>query len=238
MTSKEKNNKDDDKLTDIPEEVKKKNGAEINVNQKTIPLINYKLNPILSSSILNYLFIGISLAMYGCVKRKFFNLDETKAAFYSKYYLASGIILYVSGIFDWYDGKELLFLVDFILSFFFICLYLLEGSNDEVKYFQIIESAPPNEKLRGTFCIFLFLLFFCIGISYIKKAKFYIANYAALFIGYIFLFLYKYFQKDWIEDAYSYIFIITGGLFWITALLKMIDNFMTDRSIICLSPSD
>ena len=35
MTSKEKNNKDNDKLTDIPEEAKKKNGAEINVNQKT-----------------------------------------------------------------------------------------------------------------------------------------------------------------------------------------------------------
>ena len=151
------------------------------------------------------------MAMHGCVKRKFFKLDETKVTFYSKYYLVSGIILYISGIFDWYDGKELLYLVDFVLSFFFLYLYLSEVSND---------------------------ITFFIGISYKNKSKFLNINYAALFIGFIFLFLHKYFQNDWLEDAYSYMFIIIGGFFWISGLQKMIDSFMTNNSLFFFTQGD
>ena len=61
---------------------------------------------------------------------------------------------------------------------------------------------------------------------------------AAIFIGFIFLFLYKYFEKEWLEKAYSYIFIVIGALFWITALLKMIDNLKGDDSLPFLNPTD
>ena len=177
------------------------------------------------------------MAMHGCVKRKFFKLNETKIAFYSKYYLVSAIILYISGIFDWYDGKELLYLVDFVLSFFFLYLYLSEVSND-ITFFNVVGTSNSNEKLQGTFYIMFFLLFFCIGISYKNKSKFLIINYAALFIGFIFLFLHKYFQNDWLEDAYSYMFIIIGGFFWISGLLKMIDSFMTHNSLFFCTQGD
>ena len=238
MSSGEQNNKQDDKATNISDDKNKKKDNADNSKKKVIPLINYKINPLLSYSILNYLAIGISMAMHGCVKRKFFKLDETKIAFYSKYYLVSAIILYISGIFDWYDGKELLYLVDFVLSFFFLYLYLSDVSND-ITFFNVVGTSNSNEKLQGTFYIMFFLLFFCIGISYKNKSKFLIINYAALFIGFIFLFLHKYFQNDWLEDAYSYMFIIIGGFFWISGLLKMIDSFMTsDSPFSCLGVID
>ena len=120
MSSEEQKIKNDEKLTNFSEGNNKKNELEIDVKKnQLIPLINYKLNPILSSSVLNYLAIGISLAIFGCVEENYLNLN-VYSAFYTKYYLVSGIVLYVSGLFDWYDGKELLYLVDFVLSFFFI----------------------------------------------------------------------------------------------------------------------
>ena len=237
MNPEEQKIKNADRITNISEEINNKNDIEVIINnnnkKKIIPLINYKLHPILASSILNYLAIGISSAIYGCVKLDYFKL-ESHPSFYSKYYFISGIVLYISGIFDWYDGKDLLYLVDFILSFFFLSEYL---SLSGLEFFKVIDSAE-NEQLRGTFFVGMFLLFLCIAISYINKGKFYILDQAAIFIGFIFLFLYKYFEKEWIEKVYSYIFIIIGALFWITALLKMIDNLKGDESLPFLNPTD
>ena len=231
MNSEEQKIRNDDKITNVSEEINKKNDIEIRINNdKIIPLINYKLHPILSSSILNYLAIGISSAIYGCKELNFFKL-ESKLSFYSKYYFISGIVLYISGILDWCNGKDLLYLVDFILSFFFLSEYL-----SDIKDF-IIES-PENEQLRGTFFVAMFLLFLCIAVSYIKKGKFFIVPHASIVVGFVFLFLYKYFEVGWIKKAYSYIFIIIGGLFWITGLLKMIDNLKINDSLPFLNPSD
>ena len=231
MNSEEQKIRNDDKITNVSEEINKKNDIEIRINNdQIIPLINYKLIPILSSSILNYLAIGISSAIYGCKELNFFKL-ESKLSFYSKYYFISGIVLYISGILDWCNGKDLLYLVDFILSFFFLSEYL-----SDIKDF-IIES-PENEQLRGTFFVAMFLLFLCIAVSYIKKGKFFIVPHASIVVGFVFLFLYKYFEVGWIKKAYSYIFIIIGGLFWITGLLKMIDNLKINDSLPFLAPSD
>ena len=164
MSSEGKNNKPDDKVTNISEEQKPKNDIEIGMKNKFIPLINYKLNHLLSSSILNYMAIGITLAIYGCVKRDYFKLNSN-AGVYQKYYFISGIVLYISGILDWYDGKELLYLADFVLAFYFESLYLHEIRNDD-KYFNVLDTTDENRKLRGTFYILLFLVFICIAISY------------------------------------------------------------------------
>ena len=234
MSSEDQKIINDDKITNISEEKNKKNDIEIGVKHQLIPLINYKLNPILSSSILNYLFIGISFSIFGCIKLDFFNLT-TSLKFCSKYYLITGIILYITGIFDWYDGKDVLYLVDFVLSFYFICLNITEDN----EYFTISGKGQENEKLRGTFYLTFFLLFLCISLAYKNKGKYYLVIQSALTIGFIFLFIYEYFgEPGWIKKVYSYAFIIIGCLFWLTGLFKMIDNLMSSKTLIFLYPSD
>ena len=234
MNSEVQKIKNDDKVTNISEEKNKKNDMEIGVKHQLIPLINYKLNPILSSSILNYIFIGISFPIFGCIKLKYLKLNEN-LKFCSKYYLITGIVLYITGILDWYDGKDILYLVDFILSFYFICLNIIEDN----EYFKIATGEnAENEKLRGTFYLTLFLFFLCIAIAYKNKGKFYLVVQSSLVIGYIFLFLYKYFENEWMEKIYSFAFIIIGCLFWLTGLFKMIDNLLSSKTLIFLYPSD
>lgn len=228
------NIENNDKITNISAEKNDDDNA-INVKKRVIPLIHYKLNPILSTSILNYLSIGISLAIFGCDKKNFFKLQGHRPLRIN-YYFVSAIILYISGIFDWIDGKELLFLVDFILSFYFFSLYFREETEKKLALTIAIES--KNDELQGTFYVTLFLFFLCIAVSYKNKGKFYIIDYSVLVLGFIFLFLHRYFNAGWMEDAYSYIFIADGILFWISGLLKMIDNVMNNHSIILISPTD
>ena len=228
------NIENNDKITNVSAE-KNDEDNTINVKKRVIPLIHYKLNPILSTSILNYLSIGISLAIFGCDKKNFFKLQGHRPLRIN-YYFVSAIILYISGIFDWIDGKELLFLVDFILSFYFFSLYFREETEKKLALTIAIES--KNDELQGTFYVTLFSFFLCIAVSYKNKGKFYIIDYSVLVLGFIFLFLHRYFGAGWMEDAYSYIFIADGILFWISGLLKMIDNVMNNHSIVLISPTD
>ena len=205
----------------------------INPKKQFFPLINYKKYSILSDSIINYMAIGISLFIYGYINLKWFRA-EYNTRFLIGYYLISGIVLYIIGIFDWYKGKELIFLIDFIYSFHFISLFLTEK---KIK-FGNITTDNDNNKLHGTYYVLFVCLIFCITISSKNKGKIYIIDYVILFCGYVFLFFYKYIETDWVKKVHSFIFIVSGGLFWITGMLKMIDNGLPDYSIRLLQPSD
>ena len=194
------------------------------------PYIVYRKYPFVSTSIINYLVIGICLFIFGVTNLEWFK-SNTNSLFYVGYYLFSGIILYIIGLINWYEGKELIFLVDFIYSLYFIILFLLEN-----KTFAITEN--ENDQLHGTFYVIFTCLIICITISNIHKGKIYIINYAILFFGYLFLFFHKYIDISWTIKVYSFIFIVSGALFWIIGLLKIIDNGLENRSISILQPSD
>ena len=228
------------------EQIKPKEKEEdfnkINVSQKNsdnnkkirpkiiTPYIVYRKYPFVSTSIINYLAIGICLFIFGVTNLEWFK-SNTNSLFYVGYYLFSGIILYIIGLINWYEGKELIFLVDFIYSFYFICLFLLENGT-----FKITDN--DNEQLHGTFYVIFSCLIICITISNIHKGKIYIINYAILFFGYLFLFFHKYIDISWAIKVYSFIFIVSGALFWIIGLLKIIDNGLENRSISILQPSE
>ena len=211
---------------------KKEDSKIVIFKQKQIlPYINYKKQSIISTSFINYMAIGISLFIFGVTNLNWFEIEYNEE-FYKGYYIISGIVLYIIGIFDWYEGKELIFLIDFIYSFYFISLFLTENGIIKTK------NKEENKKMHGTFYAILFFLIICITISSKNKGKIYIIDYVVLFLGYLFLFFYKYIVTDWGEKVYAFIFIVAGGLFWITGLLKIIDNGLSESSIGFLQPSD
>ena len=211
---------------------KKEDSKIVIFKQKQIlPYINYKKQSIISTSFINYMAIGISLFIFGVTNLNWFEIEYNEE-FYKGYYIISGIVLYIIGIFDWYEGKELIFLIDFIYSFYFISLFLTENGIIKTK------NKEENKKMHGTFYAILFFLIICITISSKNKGKIYIIDYVVLFLGYLFLFFYKYIETDWGEKVYAFIFIVAGGLFWITGLLKIIDNGLSESSIGFLQPSD
>ena len=70
-----------------------------------------------------------------------------------------------------------------------------------------------------------------VAISSKSKGILYIIDFSLLFIGYFGLFLYKYISKDFIKKIYSYIFIVTGFVFWLTGILILIDNILPESTI-------
>ena len=172
---------------------KTKNNEEL-IIKKTSPLINIRQLSSLSESVVNYFAIGICLFIYGCHGLEWFNIDEEKnKQFYLGYFVISGVILYIIGVINWYEGKELIFLLDFILSFLFIAIFL---KNQSHFYDDITNISTGDDKLEGIFYILLFSFLLIIGVSSKDKGIAFIIDYAALFVTYIFLFAYKFFRND------------------------------------------
>lgn len=224
-SSKNKINKFDDKST-IDEEVKK---------PKLNTLVHIRQVSSLSDSVINYLVIGMCFFIYGCFGLEWFEVaKETNLQFFLGYYLVAGIVLYLIGIINWYEGKELIFLTNFILSFLFISLYLKNQNLGNITEFFEKEN---NNKLQGIFYIVLFALLLIIGISSKSKGFIYIIDYAILFVTYVLLFVYKFYGIDIIKTIDSYFFIVCGALYWLTGMLKLLNN-STSVTIKLLEPTD
>ena len=204
-----------------------------NENENEMPLINYRKISNLSDSTINYFVISITLFINSATELDWFKLKEN-VNFSLSYFLFAGVCLYIVGILNWYEGKELLFLFDFIFAFYFLSFFFCNNL-----YFVNIpeKSANDNDKLQGIFYILFFAFLLIIGLSAKTKGIVYVVDYAVLFLGFVFLFAYKYFGNKWIRYVYSYVFIVAAALLWITGILKLINNGLV-KSIAFLDPTD
>ena len=225
---------------------KSSENIEINNNNKDIKKPEIKMNVrkilTLSDSIINYFSIGVCFFLNSAYNLGWFKLkDNTKFLF--TYFLFAGLVLYIIGIMNWYEGKEILFLLDFILCFYFLTLYFKEG---HYKYIlndmndNIIDKYNNNFEIQEVFYILIFCLFFVMGFSAFRKGLIYIINYFILFIGFLFLFIHCYFdqEKDWINKVYSYLFIVSGALMWIIRILKIINQGFLTKDNFLLGQTD
>ncbi len=228
--NKEQNNTKD-KILDVPEIIK--------VNEPKIfhPFLSIRKVSNLSDSIINYFVIAISLFIYASYNLEWFHLQDEEGVgkiWVMTYILISGISLFIVGILNWYEGKELLFLFDFLFSLFFISLFLSEKSLGDISSFF----SEKNYKLQGLFYIIFFCVIMIIGISSKEKGILFPINYGILFIGFVFLFADKFFEKNWLKYVHPYVFIVAAAFMWIIGILKLINNGMVNKSITMLEPTD
>ena len=158
-----KNNKNNDEITASNEEELKNIGD---------PLIHIREVSSFADSVINYFCIGICSFIQGCYLLEFFEMEnEQNLQFYMGYHLVAGIVLYIIGIINWYEGKELIFLIDFILSFLFITLFL---KNQNIGSISDYLGKYDNDNLQGIFYVMLFCFILIIGLSSKRKGFFFV----------------------------------------------------------------
>ena len=214
---------------------------EEKVIKNEIPKMNIRKISTLSDSIINYFSIGICLFLNSAYNLGWLELDHNKKFLFAFFIFAAGVI-YVIGIFNWYEGKEILFLFDFILSFYFLTIYFKEENYIKIlgKFNVDIFDSNENYKLQGIFYILIFCLFFIMGFSAFKKGIIYIVNYFILFVGFVFLFIDFYWEKkhNWIDDVHYYIFLVSGALMWIIGILKIVNQGFLSKDTVLLGQTD
>ena len=58
-------------------------------------------------------------------------------------------------------------------------------------------------------------------------------NYLALVVAFAFMIVDKYVNRDWCKKTFGYSFVVSGGLFWITGLMRLLNSqFLNKRFIL------
>ena len=198
---------------------------EEQLNEIRSNIFNIRLKNNLSDSILNYFTMSIGLFFYGSIYAKIIVKDNTKPFFY-ELIMFSGILQIILGIFDWYKKKTKTLLTNTLFGILFISWYF--------KYKYILKDNPDvkDKKYEGVFYILFIVLSTLLIIASKNKGPMYSINFLALVVAFVFEVVDKYANKSWAKKTYGYAFIVSAGLFWITGIMRILNNQFLNRRLV------
>ena len=188
-------------------------------------IFNIRLTNQLSDSILNYFSMSVGLFFYGFIYAKVISEKKNLDSLFYEILLISGIIQIFLGIYDWYKGKTLTLLTNFLFGILFISWYF--------KYYEILKKDKDyvDKKYEGVFYILFVVISLTLIIAAKNKGTMYSINYLILTISFAFVVVDKYVNKDWSKKTFGYAFIVTGVLFWITGFLRILNNQFLNKTL-------
>ena len=188
-------------------------------------IFNIRLTNQLSDSILNYFSMSVGLFFYGFLYAKIISEKKNLDSLFYEILLISGIIQIFLGIYDWYKGKTLTLLTNFLFGILFISWYF--------KYYEILKKDKDytDKKYEGVFYILFVVISLTLIIAAKNKGTMYSINYLILTISFAFVVVDKYVNKDWSKRTFGYAFIVTGVLFWITGFLRILNNQFLNKTL-------
>ena len=210
-------------MTEIDENKKDDLNRALEDIQKTV--IHVKCRNQLSDSIVNYFTMAIGFYMFGCIKAQIFKNENDKFLYWN--IMVAGIAQIALGVYDWYKGKSLYILINFSYGLLFISWFM---KNKLIEDHQSID-IKEDEEYEGALYIIWFILTIIIVFGLKNKGILYIIDFLILAIGFIFLFLDKYIDKNWSKKTYGIIFIVSGGLFWLTGVLRIFNHFYLENKL-------
>ena len=185
------------------------------------PVINIRRATNLSESTVNYFLLGLCFAIYSFIWFEWFNVTgDNNKNFTFGIFLVSGICLCVIALYDWYQGRTISFLIDFSFGLLFISYYLYNYLDDIHE-----EGKAENTNLVALFYILWFAFIFFMLLCSKDKGILFIFDYVVLFVGYVFAFAKNYWRGyQWIGKTTGYIFLVMTAFFWVTGILKLLND--------------
>lgn len=215
-----------------------------NINRKTIAsLMRFRTLSFFSLSLITYFTLSLSLFLIGLKSYNSINLNFSEKKFIKLIVLCCGVCEYIIGFFDWYRGSTPEFLVEFFFGLIFINYFSVYYIRDFTGNFP---QKYSNENLlddygffdsnweacEGTFYLLFCVLLITLMLTINKKGIIHSIDFLLLTITCIFLLVYRYNKSfdSWLRKAFSVCAMISGAAWWITGILKFIqDCLKTNR---------
>ena len=194
-----------------------------------LPIINIKKSSFFPTASYFYLFISIGLFILGCQNTGWCEYGST---FINSAFLFIGICHYILGLYDWYQGYNLLYMQNIIFGIWYMSFFFNNFEINGIKkpkhifsYFQGI--------------IDLIMLFFVSTIVLLVKGKgiAYTIDYFLLFFCFTFLAMSGY-SSDYpiVIKIGGYIYFTSFVLFWLTGISLIINDVFNNKIISFVEP--
>ena len=195
-------------------------------NKITDQIFHIRLNNQLSDSILSYFSMSAGLCFYGCLYTDLNFAKHIESLVYEIIFI-SGIIQIILAIYDWYKGKSLTLFSNILFGLLFISWYY--------KYKKILSTNQDHKdkKYEGIIYILFVVITIAMLIASKNKGIMYPINYFVLVVAFAFMIVDKYVKKNnWCKQTFGYAFVVAGGLFWITGLMRLLNSQFLNKKFI------
>ena len=195
-------------------------------NKITDQIFHIRLNNQLSDSILSYFSMSACLCFYGCLYADLDFAKDIESLVYEIIFI-SGIIQIILAIYDWYKGKSLTLFSNILFGLLFISWYY--------KYKKVLSKYPDHKdkKYEGIIYILFVVITIAMLIASKNKGIMYPINYFVLVVAFAFMIVDKYVKKNnWCKQTFGYAFVVAGGLFWVTGLMRLLNSQFLNKKFI------
>ena len=131
-----------------------------------------------------------------------------------------GICLYLIGFYDWYQGKTILSVIDFLFGL----LHLVYYYTAEIGKYHIWVPTQYYTYMQGVFyCLWFAILLFLI-ISLRGKGCMYLVFMFLLALASVFMIIWEFSQTKWPRKAAGYIMLVASVFIWYTGLARLMSS--------------
>lgn len=206
------------------------------LEKSDFPLLSVKSTVVFSASTVNHFFFSIGLFLFMYMKFNWLHSKEDPAneKFYYFSLLFTGIVQYIIGFYDWYRGRTISFTLDFVFGLLYALIYF--NKYDEGLLDFPVTLTVDNCKMGTFYAIFAgFLLVLTAGCK--NRGLIYLVDIFALFGGFVFLFIFYFWNINWCRITAQIFFVVVSCLFWLTGLGNLINDVFQKKIIPFLEPA-
>ena len=199
------------------------------IDKATFPIINYREQPHLGLSIVNFFAMAMGLYMMAVPLMGWVDYESPSLG---TAYMFGGFCEYLIGFYDWYQGKTMLSFIDFIFGLLHFVFYY---TADLGKYSLWV----PNEYhtyMQGVFyCLWLALLL-VVMISLKNTGCIHLLYIFLLAFALVFLIVWEFSKKTWARKVTGYIIFVACILIWYAGFGRLMTAVYGSNCMPLISP--
>ena len=189
----------------------------LELDKLQLPMVNYHQTVNFGYSVPNFFALAMGLYMFAAPMMGWIDYESPTLG---TALMFGGICNYLIGFYDWYQGRTMLSVVDFLFGILHLVYYY---TADLGKYSIWV----PNEYhtyMQGVFyCLWFFILIFII-ISTKDRGCMHSMYMFLLAFASIFLIVWHFSKRTWPRKVAGYIIFVASILIWYTGLGRLMGN--------------
>lgn len=189
----------------------------IDLEKLRFPVVNYRRTAYLGYSVLDFWGLALALFMLAAPMCGWIHYESPTL---SVAFWVGGICLYIHGIFNWYQGRSMLSVIDFIFGLLFLTIYYTA----ELGKYAIYVPYEYHTYMQGVFCIVFLLILMFILMSLASKGSIYTLNIHLIILGLVFTLMWHFSKENWSRKIAGYCYVCAAASLFITGLGRFLTS--------------
>ena len=201
----------------------------VELDKLRFPIINYRRTSYFGLSVWDFWGLAFALYMLTAPMCSWIGYESPSL---SVAFWIGGLCLYIHGLYNWYQGRSILSVLDFIFGLLFLTIYYTA----ELGKYAIYVPYYYRTYMQGVFYIifFLFLMFILMALGH--RGSIYTLNIYLIMLGLLWVIIWDFSKQTWARKIAGYLFFAAAISLFLTGLGRLFTDLQRHNHFPCIEP--